>query len=98
MIHIEWPSHAFNQLEALPQNLSFEIIRRTDTLSVFPNLGAPLEIYSTKYKGYRQLIIAGKYRVIYQFKEIEQTIFILSVQLCRQRLPSTRELKRRLKP
>lgn len=64
MIHVEWTTPAFTQLEALPQKFSFEIIRRTDTLAVFPNLGALLEIYSANYKGYRQLIIAGKFRVI----------------------------------
>lgn len=98
MIHVEWTTPAFTQLETLPQKLSFEIIKRADTLSIFPEMGTSLEIYSAHLKGYRQLVINRKYRLIYKFDRGKQTVFALFIQPCRQQLPSTKELKRRLKP
>lgn len=95
MTGIEWTSRAFLVLESLPQKIAFEIIRQVDTLAVFPKSGAKLESRFPLLKDYRQLIIKRKYRVIYDFDEFEDRIYILAVQNCRQQLPSPRDLKRK---
>lgn len=94
MIKIEWTSRAFLVLESLPQIIAFEIIRRVDLLPDFPNVGARLDSRFPKLKNYRQIIIKRNYRVIYDFDEFENRIYILAVQNCRQKLPSARDLKR----
>jgi mRNA-degrading endonuclease RelE of RelBE toxin-antitoxin system len=95
MIEIEWTSRAFLILETLPQSIAFEIIRWVDLLTESPERGAKLETRFPSLKGYRQLIIQRRYRVTYDFDKIENRIFILAVQNCRQQLPSGRDLKRK---
>ena len=95
MIEIEWTSRAFSVLEALPQEIAFEIVRQVDYLQEFPQIGANLSSRFASLQGYRQLIIKRKYRVIYDFDEFENRIYILAVQNCRQQLPSGRDLKRK---
>lgn len=95
MVEIEWTSRAFAVLETLPQAIGFEIIRRVDVLPKFPEMGAKLESRVFLLKGYRQLTIKRNYRVIYDYDEFENRIYILAVQNCRQELPSARDLKRR---
>jgi mRNA-degrading endonuclease RelE of RelBE toxin-antitoxin system len=95
MIQVEWSTPAFLVLENLPQALAFDIVRRVDLLSSFPQIGVKLDSRFPKLKGYRQLIVKRNYRVIYDFDEFENRIYILAVQNCRQKLPSARDLKRK---
>lgn len=95
MIEIEWTSQAFLVLEVLPQEIAFAIVEQVDTLQQFPKLGADLESRFVTLKGFRQLIIKRQFRVIYDFDEFENKIYILVVQNCRQQLPSARNLKRK---
>lgn len=95
MISIEWTSPAFAQLEVLPEKLAFEIVERVDLLATFPKMGTSLESSYPALNDCRQLIIGRSYRVVYGFDEMENQIWVLAVQYCRQRLPSARELKRR---
>ena len=95
MIHIEWTSRAFTSLEALPQNIAFEIIRRADMLAGFPEMGAKFDGRFRYVKTFRQIIVKRRHRIIYNFDVLENRIYILSVQHCRQKLPATRDLKRR---
>jgi plasmid stabilization system protein ParE len=94
MIDIEWTTPAFAQLEALPQAVAFEIIRHVDLLAAFPQMGAPLEVRFPALRGYRQLVVKRQYRAVYEFDEHAQTIYVLAVQNCRQKLPARRDLKR----
>ncbi len=93
MIFIQWTNTAFNELEVLPEEIAFEIIRRVDFLAQFPEMGAPLEIRFPRLEGLRQLIIKRNIRIIYEVDE--DTIYILAVQNCRQKLLPVRDLKRR---
>ncbi len=95
MNFIQWTNSAFNELEVLPDEISFEIVRRVDFLAEFPEMGAPLESRFPRLKGLRQLIIKRNWRVIYDLEVEEETICILAVQNCRQKLPPMRELKKR---
>lgn len=95
MIFIQWTNTAFNELEILPQEISFEIIRQIDFLAQFPDMGAPMESRFPRLKGLRQLIIKRNFRVVYEVDKSGDTVFILTVQNCRQKLLSLRDLKRR---
>lgn len=94
MIQIEWTSKAFLFLEEMPQETAFDIIRRIDLLPQFPEMGAKLENRFVSLTYYRQIIIKRTYRIIYDFDEFENRIFILAIQHCRQQLPAMRDLKR----
>lgn len=98
MIEVEWTSPAFAQLEALSQPLAFEIVRRVDTLESFPEMGVPIISEDSGLQKCRQLIIKTTHRVVYEYDQIENRIYILAVQHCRQKLPTGRELKRRQSP
>ncbi|MEP6901816.1 MAG: type II toxin-antitoxin system RelE/ParE family toxin [Actinomycetota bacterium] len=93
MIFIQWTNTAFNELEVLPAELSFQIIRQVDFLAQFPEMGALLESRFPRFKEFRQLIIKRNIRVVYEVDK--ETIFILAVQNCRQKLLPMRDLKRR---
>jgi mRNA-degrading endonuclease RelE of RelBE toxin-antitoxin system len=95
MVRLEWTSPAFLVLETLPQTVAFDIVRRVDLLPVFPKMGAKFDSRFPTLRGYRQIIVKRNYRVIYDFDEFENRIYILSVQHCRQKLPSARDLKRK---
>ena len=95
MMFIQWTNSAFAELENLPQEIAFEIIRQTDFLVEFPEMGSNLESRFSRLKGLKQLIIKRNWRVVYEFDEAEQTVFILAVQHCRQKLPAMRDLRRR---
>jgi plasmid stabilization system protein ParE len=97
-VGIEWTAPAFAQLESLPQSLAFEVVRRVDVLSAFPEAGAKVESAEPGLKSCRQLIVKRSHRVVYEYDEAEVTVYILAVQHCRQRLPSGRDLKRRRPP
>jgi mRNA-degrading endonuclease RelE of RelBE toxin-antitoxin system len=96
MAEIEWTIPAFTSLEKLPQTIAFEIVRRVDLLTDFPESGAPLQSELPLLKPCRQLIIKRKYRVVYELDEFENRIYVLAVQSCRQKLPSARDLKRQM--
>ncbi len=93
---IEWTSPAFAKLEALPEHLAFEVVRRIDLLAVFPEMGLSLHSLYRQLKNCRQLRLSRSYRAIYEFSASDETVYILEVQHCRQRLPSAAELKNRL--
>ena len=93
MIFIQWTNTAFNELEILPEEVAFEIIRQVDFLAQFPEMGADLESRFPRIKGLRQLIVKRNMRVIYEI--YEDIVFILAVQHCRQKLLPVRDLKRR---
>jgi plasmid stabilization system protein ParE len=95
---IEWTAPAFSQLEALPQSMTFEVVRRGDVLTAFPEAGAKVESADPVLKSCRQLIVKHSHRVVYDYDEAERTVYILAVQHCRQRLPSGRDSKRRQPP
>jgi mRNA-degrading endonuclease RelE of RelBE toxin-antitoxin system len=97
MATIEWTDPAFAQLEALPEKLAFEIVRRVDLLETFPEMGASLRSQYPTLQNCRQLIVKGSYRVIYEFERSVDTVYVLAVQHCRQSLPPIGELRRRHK-
>ena len=91
---IQWTDQAFRELETLSEKLAFEIIRKTDLLSSFPELGSDLGSRFKQLVDLRQLVINRRWRVIYEFDEKKSTVWILAVQSCRQKLP-TQKIKRR---
>jgi plasmid stabilization system protein ParE len=95
---IVWTVPAFVQLEALPQSIAFEVVRRVEVLTAFPEAGAKVESADPGLKSCRQLIVKRSHRVVYDYDEAEGTVYILAVQHCRQRLPSGRDIKRRQPP
>ena len=97
MIQIEWTTQAFAQLEALPDAIAVEIIRRTDALQAFPEMGVSLrELLQTAWN-YRQLSIKRKYRVIYRYDREQALIYIAAIQHCRQQLADYSDLQRAIK-
>jgi mRNA-degrading endonuclease RelE of RelBE toxin-antitoxin system len=94
MFQFELSTPAFTTLEALPQIVAFKIIKRLESVAVFPNSGVSLEVYSPNLKRYRQIIVSKKFRVIYRINESKKIIYVVSIQYCRQKLPSARELNR----
>src|SRR2546421_11865620 len=90
MADVIWTSPAFRVLEGLPQEIAFGIVRSTDRLRHFPEMGPAI----TSLPNYRQLIYRRRYRVIYRYEENENSVFLVNVQNCRQKLPSTRRLDR----
>ena len=81
---IEWAAPAFAQLETLPQSLAFEVVRRVDVLSAFPEAGASVQSADPGLKSCRQLIVRRSYRVVYDYDEAENFVYILAVQHCRR--------------
>jgi hypothetical protein len=98
MAEIEWADTAFSQLEALGHSLAFDVVRRIDVLSTFPSAGSRIVSRDPHLKNCRQLIIGRTHRVISEYDEAASIVFIFAVQSCRQRLPRTRDLKRRESP
>ena len=97
-VRIEWTAPAFAQLGFLPQSLAFEVVRRVDVLSAFPEAGARVHSADPGLKSCRQLIVRRSHRVVYDYDEAEGAVYILAVQHCHRRLPSGRDLKRRRPP
>lgn len=95
MIFIQWTNAAFNELEVLSEEIAFEIIRQVDFLAQHPEMGAPLETRFARLKELRQIIIKRNWRVVYDFEAEKETVFVLAVQHCRQKLLAARDLKRR---
>ena len=86
---------AFAQLESLSQALAFDVVRRVDVLSTFPEVGVRIESADPGLQKCRQMIVKRSHRVVYEYDQAEGVIYTLAVQHCRQRLPSGRDLKRR---
>ena len=95
-IDIVWTTPAFTQLELLPAPFAFEIVSRADLLASFPEMGVSLRSLYPELDNCRQLIVGKSYRVIYDYDSDSKTAFILAVQHCKLKLPSARELKRKL--
>lgn len=96
MVEIEWTSPAFRVLEALPQRRAFAIVTRTDLLAEFPEQGPVLAGYHHFGNPFHQLIYAGSYRTIYLYSQAQNRVYIIALQHCRRKLPSSRELRNRL--
>lgn len=94
MADIVWTTPAFKRLESLPDEAAFGIIRLTDHLRNSPKMGAPLPSRFRALRNYRQLIFRSRFRVIYEYDELENCSYLLLIQDCRQKLPSPRGLKR----
>ena len=92
---IQWTNSAFAELENFPQEIAFEIIKQTDFLTLFPEMGNSLESRFARLRDFRHLVIRRKFRVVYQYLKTEQAVYILAVQRCRQKLPTASDLKRR---
>ncbi len=97
MIQIEWTTQAFAQLEALPDAIAFEIIRRTDALQAFPEMGVSLRASLQTVWNYRQLIVKRTYRVIYRYDREQALVYIAAIQHCRQPLADYSDLQRAIK-
>ena len=93
--HIDVQSPAFLALESLPQSTAFGIVALLDYLREFPEMGAPLGTRFPKLKGLRQLIYKGSIRVVYEYDHLDETVYILAIQNCSQKMPDRRSLKRR---
>lgn len=93
--HIDVQSPAFLVLESLPQSMAFGIVALFDYLREFPEMGAPLGPRFPKLKGLRQMTYKGSIRIIYEYDHLDETIYILAVQSCSQKMPDRGELKRR---
>ena len=90
----ELMARAFQSLESLPENIAFEILRKLDALTQFPEMGTSLEVRFPKLKDYRELLYKRSIRIIYQFDAYDNMIYVVAIQNCRQKLPSARDLKR----
>ncbi len=97
MIQIEWTTQAFAQLEALPDAIAFEIMRRTDALQAFPEMGVSLRDPLQTVWNYRQLIVKRTYRVLYRYDREQALIYIAAIQHCRQQLADYSDLQRAIK-
>ncbi len=93
--HIRLTNRAFAALEALPESIAFDIIRKLDhDLTMFPEMGAPLGPRFPRLNGLCQLIYKRSVRVIYDYDQHDETLYVLAIQDCRQKMPSPRDLKR----
>lgn len=92
---IQWTDQAFRELERLPQKLAFEIIRKTDLLSTFSEIGSDLGAHNATLVGLRQLIVNRRWRIIYEFDAKDSNVWILAIQSCRQKLPTRDTLTKR---
>jgi len=64
MVEIEWTAPAFAQLESLSQALAFEVVRRVDALSAFPEVGVKIENADPGLRKCRQLVMKRSHRVV----------------------------------
>ena len=96
MVNLIWTSPAFLFLETLPESQALGIFRQVEMLRVFPQMGGPLPSRKKAYSKYRQLIYRKHHRIIYEFDETDNTVYVSAVQNCKQRLPSPRNLRRQI--
>lgn len=93
-VHVEIMNRAFAALEILPEEIAFQILAKLDQLRRFPEMGSPLGARFPKLKAFRQILYRSSIRIIYEFDKIDNTIYVLAIQDCRQKLPLPRDLKR----
>ena len=86
MIDIEYSSTAFLSLEALPQQVAFNIATLIEYLRTNPEMGKIVNIKNAPPKRYRMLIFRGSHRVIYEYDYEANCVFVGYVQDCRQKL------------
>jgi plasmid stabilization system protein ParE len=94
MVEIIWTSPAFVALEALSFTVALGLFQKAEMLKDFPEMGGPLPTNKRAYAKYRQLVFRKSHRVIYESDEYDDSVCILAIQDCRQKLPSARDLKR----
>lgn len=92
---IVWAVPAFDELDKLPRPTAFEIVARVEALTRFPEMGPPIKSRFPELSSCRELIVRRRYRVVYEFDGALSTVTILAVQRCRQKHPSTRDLRHR---
>lgn len=97
MFAIRWSVSAFHILEDLPEKTAFELLDRIDRLARFPEMGVSVNRLYPQLENCRQLTFKRTYRLIYQVQETTKEIRILSLQHCRQTLPTNADLHRSLK-
>ncbi len=90
--HIELMAQAFAVLESLPEAIAFDIFRKLDRLSEFPEMGSPLGPQFPNLAKFRQLIYKRWLRIVYEYEESENTVYILVMQDCRRKMPTARDL------
>lgn len=91
-------ARAFAVPESLPEAVAFDVFSKLEKLGQFPQMGSPLGPRFPKMKGLRQLVYKRWLRIIYEFDEYNDTVYVLAIQDCRQKLPSGRDLKREKRP
>ncbi len=96
MADIIWTSTAFLVLETLPQVIAFGIVRQTEYLRRFPEMG-PHILRPRTLSIYRQLIYNRSYRTIYRFYVTENCVRIAYIHNCRQKFPTAAQLERALR-
>lgn len=96
MTIVNWTSPAFLVLETLPYAIALGIFRKSEMLGKFPQMGGPLPSDRKAYAKYRQLVYRSTHRIIYEFDEAENIIYVVAIQNCKQKLPSPRQLKRQM--
>lgn len=94
MVDVEYTSTAFLALEALPQHIGFGIVTLSDHLRKNPEMGKIVRIENAPPAQYRMLIYRGTHRLIYEYDETDNRIYVGAVQDCRQKFPDARDLKR----
>jgi len=92
--HIQLTERAFASLESFAESVAFDIFAQIDLLAKFPQMGSPLGPRFPSLDGYRQLIHSRRMRIIYDHDELENSVYILAINNCRQDLPSPRQLRR----
>lgn len=94
--HIELVDQAFAVLESLPEITAFDLFSKLDKLAQFPQMGSPLGPRFPDLEGFRQLVYKRRLRIIYEFDEHDNIVYVLVIQNCKQKLPAPRELKRNM--
>lgn len=96
MVEIIWTSPAFLALEKLPFALAVGLFRKAEMLKDFPEMGGPLPTNKKGYAKYRQLVYRKTHRIIYEYSETENAVYVMAVQNCKQMLPAPSELRRQM--
>lgn len=91
MAFIQWSSPAFFVLEQLPPTTAFRILRLLDLLYHSPLAGHSME--DIGLPECRQIIYRSKYRIIYEYDELDDCVRILAIRDCRQRVPAAEEIR-----
>ena len=92
---IVWAGPAFEELDKMPRPTAFEIVARVDALAMFPDMGPLIKSRFRELSACRQVIVRRRYRVVYEVDHALRVVTILAVQRCRQKHPSTRDLRQR---